>query len=231
MTILRRLALRSAVFLERHASPGWKEWAGGIRRETDFIDSDWQALKWTASGLWTLLDYRPQPIRSLEELAIVSQKFADKQRFKVNDVWPARNMVWLIWAVQIVDLGLSLLTSRPHSWSLCSVSLKLLGMSILLVYGFMTSGEPDVPDRDDIRGLILFYLTSTERMCKRAVPVWLVGTSLISLGYGLSSMKWDRLISMSIWFVLPLLLLWMWPIHYRRLKEVEKFNLLALGDL
>ena len=231
MTILRRLALRTAMFLESHASPGWKEWAGGIRRETDFIESDWQALKWASNGLWTLLSYRPAPIRSIEELAIISQKFADKQRFRLNDVWPSRNMGWLIWAVQILNVGLSTLTSRPQTWTLLSVSMKLIGMSIFLVHGLVTSGEPNVPDRDEVRAVILFYWASTERLCKRGVPVSLVGTILIGLGYGFSPIKSDRLVVASFWCVLLFVILWMWPIHYRRLKEVEKFNLLTLGDL
>ncbi len=77
MTLVRRLALTISDHVERWASPGCKEWAEGLERETAVIESDWAALRWALGSTRVLLDRRPAPLTSLDEVPAATQKLVD----------------------------------------------------------------------------------------------------------------------------------------------------------
>ena len=76
MRPVRRLAVRISEKAVEKASPGCKEWAEGLAREIEFIDSDWRALGWAIGSLRVLLRNPPVPLRSAEEIARAGRLFA-----------------------------------------------------------------------------------------------------------------------------------------------------------
>lgn len=77
MTLVRRLALGISRRVVRWASPGCKEWAEGLEREAEVIESDWAALRWAIGSTRVLLDRRAAPLRSLDEVPAAVQKLVD----------------------------------------------------------------------------------------------------------------------------------------------------------
>jgi len=77
MTLVRRLALTISDHVERWASPGCKEWAEGLEREAAVIENDWAALRWSLGSTRVLLDRRPAPLTSLDEIPAETQKFME----------------------------------------------------------------------------------------------------------------------------------------------------------
>lgn len=80
MTLVRTLAVEISEFVVDHSSPGSKEWAEGLARESDFIESDWSAFFWSIGSLRVLLDHSPAPIRSTDDLLDAAKKFANSKR-------------------------------------------------------------------------------------------------------------------------------------------------------
>jgi len=58
LTFLRRAAVALSERVVRWASPGGREWAEGLAREVEFIESDWRALAWAAGSTRVLLERR-----------------------------------------------------------------------------------------------------------------------------------------------------------------------------
>jgi hypothetical protein len=67
MSLVRRFALWLAEFVVRHASPGAREWAEGLARETGEIPGDWAALVWTLGSLRVLADRKDRLETSREQ--------------------------------------------------------------------------------------------------------------------------------------------------------------------
>ena len=77
MSLLRIVALTISDEVVRWASPGCKEWAEGLERETRVIESDWAALRWAIGSTRLLLDRRATPLRSLDEVPNATYKLLD----------------------------------------------------------------------------------------------------------------------------------------------------------
>jgi hypothetical protein len=75
MSILRGAARKISAKVVCYSSAGNKEWAKGLAREVDFIRSDWGALLWSMGSLRVLLDRRPAPIRTYEDLKPLVEKY------------------------------------------------------------------------------------------------------------------------------------------------------------
>jgi hypothetical protein len=58
VTALRSLAVRVSHLVVRHASAGSREWAEGLAREVQFIESDWRAIVWALGSTRVLLERR-----------------------------------------------------------------------------------------------------------------------------------------------------------------------------
>jgi len=80
MTLVRMVALTISDEVVRWASPGCKEWAEGLAREAAVIESDWAALGWAIGSTRVLLDRRPAPLRSLDEVPAATQKLVELTR-------------------------------------------------------------------------------------------------------------------------------------------------------
>lgn len=75
MNIVRTAAQKISAKVVCYSSAGNKEWAEGLAREVDFIQSDWGALLWSLGSLRVLLDRRPAPIRTYDDLRPLVEKF------------------------------------------------------------------------------------------------------------------------------------------------------------
>jgi hypothetical protein len=76
MRLVRSAAQKLSRMVVRYASPGCKEWAQGLAREADFIQSDWKALAWALGSMRVLLVLRHTPIRSLDDVVRLARKSA-----------------------------------------------------------------------------------------------------------------------------------------------------------
>jgi len=74
---VRRLALGISRRVVRWASPGCKEWAEGLEREAEVIESDWAALRWAIGSTRVILHPRGVPMRSLDEVPDATYKLLD----------------------------------------------------------------------------------------------------------------------------------------------------------
>jgi hypothetical protein len=80
MTFIRRKALEISSWVTWLAAPGCREWAEGLEREVEFIESDWRALAWAIGSTRVLLEPREAPLQSLEEVPGVTHRFVDSLR-------------------------------------------------------------------------------------------------------------------------------------------------------
>jgi hypothetical protein len=80
MTLVRIVALTISDKVVRWASPGCKEWAEGLEREARVIENDWAALRWAIGSTRVLLNRRPVPLTSLDEVPAATQKFVEMMR-------------------------------------------------------------------------------------------------------------------------------------------------------
>jgi hypothetical protein len=68
VTALRYLAARISGLVVRWAAPGCKEWAEGLAREVEFIESDWRALAWAIGSTRVLLDRKTSSLGSGQKI-------------------------------------------------------------------------------------------------------------------------------------------------------------------
>lgn len=78
MTVIRTLAIAISERVARWAAPGCKDWAEGLAREVQFIESDWRALSWAIGSTRVLLDRR----------AVVRDPEGSRKRPPMWWVWP-----------------------------------------------------------------------------------------------------------------------------------------------
>jgi hypothetical protein len=73
MTTLRRLAVNTIEAVTRLASPVTQEWAQAIRRELDFIESDWAAFFWAVGSTKILFRRQAFRLADLSDIPRASQ--------------------------------------------------------------------------------------------------------------------------------------------------------------
>jgi hypothetical protein len=87
MTLVRSVAGKISRAVVRFASPGCKEWAEGLARETAFIGDDWAALRWALGSTRVLLDRRAASLTSLADVAERARRYAAAQRSGLPSNW------------------------------------------------------------------------------------------------------------------------------------------------
>ena len=93
MTRLRKLAVRISDNVVRHCPPAYKDWALGIARELEFIESDWAALRW-ALGSWRMAaSCQNAPLTSLSEVPGAARSFLRQMRTSM--VLTAASLLWM----------------------------------------------------------------------------------------------------------------------------------------
>jgi hypothetical protein len=204
----------------RYASPGCKEWAEGLEREVEFIDSDWAALGWALGSARVLFDYREAPVGSLADLPAVAQRFAESKR---NGNW-----TWIFMFSQ--GLIYSDKFFRATNWQeRGGCSLAVLGSISLGIVALLESRRRlKVPPSDDIIALIRFYKAELERVYYLRSPMWIIGAALTSYFMGLMLAErggirahpgWDASLSL-LWVSTMLFFLQTRRINRRRLERL-----------
>jgi hypothetical protein len=223
MTVFRRLALKIAGFVVRHASPGSKEWAEGIAHEVHFIENDWGALGWAFSSVRVLFDYRTRPIRSFNDLTAAAETFAESKRHEVNNVWlatNARSLTMLIAALTNIPRLFLAIGNRER----ISNGMIVIGFITLAILDFVRSKEPAVPDRDDVPAIIRFYrswLKRTSSLSSLDFWVFVVGSVLIGTGFELAkNATWEPFLGV-VWLASIGFFLQMQRNNRIRLRQIE----------
>jgi hypothetical protein len=80
MTFLRKIAMAISNRVVRWASPVCKDWAEGLAREVEFIESDWRALAWAVGSTRVLLGRSLAPAQSLSEIPNATRTLMDQRR-------------------------------------------------------------------------------------------------------------------------------------------------------
>jgi membrane protein YdbS with pleckstrin-like domain len=126
MNFLRRTALSLAEITDRFASSGQKEWARAILHELEFIESDWTALRWAASGCQILFKpYKAHiPLRSLLELPALTEKLEAllKKRARIVLGIFAIQTIWFAYFAQFL---------KP--WPIMRLGCALIYASVIFV--------------------------------------------------------------------------------------------------
>jgi hypothetical protein len=205
----------------RHASPGSKEWAAGLAREADFIESDWKALTWSLGGVRVLFHYREAPVRSMAELTKAAEKYAETQRHRFGTT----NAIWITNLIQTLTWSIEFFVAR--SWQArLGYSLLVLGYLPLTVYSLMQSRrEFDVPDRFDPAGMIRYYKAGLERVTSLFAPSFLIyaySYTLIPVGLGIVFWRyhWSLLFDL-FWVGVAALSFQKRQSNLRRLEQVD----------
>jgi hypothetical protein len=223
MTMVRSLAQKISFYVVKLASPGTKEWAEALARETDFIEEDWNALVWSFGSVRVLFDYRSAPIRSWDELTSTVERYAEQKRHLVNNPWLVRNLGWLNMLLQVQIFGSYLLRSTTTR-DCVGYGIAVLGFLVHAVHCFLTQGEPDVPDRDNLPALIRFYQTELGREVSLSSPdFWIPILSLVTAWVGLMLVRgpvWQTIVG--VFFIATLgFLLQLRRNSRRRLRQIE----------
>ena len=178
MTLVRRVAVAIPKMVMRHATPAALEWAAGIAREVEFVEGDWRALGWALGSVRILFDYQRPPFRSLAELHVVAEEFAQAKR-KGNATW---KWMW-IYAAVYLDKVFHARSGMERSGDL----LILLGWTLMSSDLYIEWWRRFmIPPCEDVEGLIRFYKVEMERVrdIPRSLMGWVGGLAitLICLG-------------------------------------------------
>jgi len=221
MSLIRGLAEGVSRFVVRHASPGSKEWAEGLAREADFVESDWKALAWSLGSMRVLLSYRKAQLRSMDDLSIEAGKYAERMRHlfsSTGGVWIVNLLQTLCWIVS--------LTMAKDLHHRVGYSLIVSGFITLTIHTLIQSRKTyDVPDRDDSAGVVQYYKTGLKHSCTLNKFSFVATVSFILLaGAGLVIVStgpyWEFLIGF-VWIALMVFVLLKRQSNLRRLEEIE----------
>ena len=155
MTRIRKLALRISEFVVRHASPGCKEWAEGLSRETAAIESDWSALSWALGSIRIVLHRREAPLRSLDKISSVTWSFIESQRF-------AGMVGWLYMLLFGLQYAFSFITAK-NGEAYTGSALVVFSMLSLGICSFVEQRRLDALRTTDSRDDVLIYKSELER--------------------------------------------------------------------
>jgi hypothetical protein len=229
MNFVRRTAVWMAGFTARHASPGSQEWAEGLAREVEVIDSDWRALAWAVGSTRVLLTWRQAPIRSLEEIPAAARRLRQ-----------ASNIVGLIFWSSVIRVIIDL-DSPVHftdTMQRAGVVLAMLGyicfvaINYRLFYKQKQKVESPIGDwtlfyTGDINAWVLFYRAELEsRLRQLGSPgFWLSALALLLVCTGMTLISLNKVFMTALmgsgWLGLVLLLLSARRNTRMRLQQLE----------
>jgi membrane protein implicated in regulation of membrane protease activity len=154
MTLVRGAAVKISAFVVRWASSGCKEWAEGLAREVDFIESDWRALWWALGSARVLLDYREAPMTTLDEVPEAAEKFIKFARGRafcmclLSLMGPLNVLIWF---------------PRMKSWTgQAACAAVVLGSIASGVFLWKELRRPKKPVNDETTEWSLFYKKELE---------------------------------------------------------------------
>lgn len=216
-----RVAEGISRFVVRHASSGSREWAEGLAREADFVESDWKALAWSLGSVRVLFSYREAPLRSLEDLSTEAEKYAERSRHRFGStdaIWIGNLIYTLCWSVHLMV--------AKRFQDRIGYSLIALGYVTLTIHTLILSRKAyDVPDRDDSAGIVRYYKTGLEGVCRLNSLSFLIDASFMTfVGVGFTIVYKGQLLEFLIgfvWIVNIVLFFQKRQNNLRRLEEIE----------
>jgi len=220
MTLIRRLALNISDAVVQYASPGCKDWAEGLLREGELIESDWSALGWALGSTRVLLDRREAPLGSLDDVPAAAHKFVSYRHIVAG--------IWIYLSGQVLRYGWQF--SIAKNWlEHAGCSIVVLSSISIWIYTFIERRRLDALMSNDIEDYTLFYKAELERQYypKWWIPiisVFFYGTGMILAqrgGVGANPVS-SALLGLLLLAVVPLI------VHTRRRNRRRLDRLEAL---
>ncbi len=158
MTPLRSLAVGVSGFVARRASRRAKEWAEGLAREVEFVESDWLALRWALGSVRILVRNLPEPLRNASEIARAGRLFAGSR----EHVPP---MIFLIMMLQALNSGLQMFPiGRVGYLQRVGFAIAAVSAAYVALVGWMDHRMGERPDDMDDGSWIEFYMREMVRL-------------------------------------------------------------------
>jgi hypothetical protein len=177
MTFVRGLAVDISQRVVRWAAPGCREWAEGLAREVEFIESDWRALAWAIGSTRLIFDRREAPIGSLAEVPRAARTLVETLRDGDGKLWIAMCQAPLF-LIRYSDARTTLGRS--------GCGLVVCGAAVAAIYLLTERRRLKEPWKDDIYDNIgactLFYRAELER---RRYKVWIPSFLMLCYCIGL----------------------------------------------
>jgi hypothetical protein len=223
MSLIREVAGGISRFVVRHASPGSKEWAEGLAREADFVESDWKAFAWSLGSMRVLFSYREAPLRSLDDLSTEAGKYAERMRHRFSST----GGVWIVNLIQTLCWIVNLTMARDLHHRV-GYFLIVSGFITLTIHTLILSRETyDIPDRDDPAGMVQYYKTGLKHSCSLNRFSFVATASFIVLaGAGLVIVSRGTYLEFLIGFVWIALLIFVLQKRQSNLRKLEEIEML-----
>jgi hypothetical protein len=159
MTYIRRAAVAISERIVGGAAPGCKEWAEGLEREVEFIESDWRALVWALGSVRVLFRNPPMSLRNAAEIARAGRIFAGS-REHVPPVFP------LLMAIQAFTYGLRAVSPlyRDDHLARAGFAIAAVSAAYLAAVGWMGARMSERPEDMDDGAWIEFYRREMVRL-------------------------------------------------------------------
>jgi hypothetical protein len=220
MRLVRGVAEGISRFVVHYASPGSREWAEGLAREADFVESDWKALAWSLGSVRVLFSYREAPLRSQGDLSVEAGKYAERMRHRFSST----GGVWIGNLIQAL-CGIVCLMMSKHLHERIGYSLVVSGFALMTIHALVLRLKAyDVPDRDDPAGMVQYYKTGLERACSPRTLSFIGVVSFIFFAGAFSLVSEGRFFELLIglvWIALIALALQKRQNNLRRIGEIE----------
>jgi hypothetical protein len=231
MTLVRRVALGISSRVVRWASPGCKEWTEGLAREAAVIESDWAALGWSIGSTRVLLDRRPVPLTSLDEVPAETQKFVEM----------ARRQAGMLLAFSIL-YGLQGLVylwryfKAGSTLECAGCATIVLGSILVGIYALMERRRLNVPWYDDIYDDPVACAHLYKEQLKRHDSLWIYFSSLLYWALGTvmyyHGESYDPLDMICVVFYMGLFFMLVLPVMYQRkqnnMRRIEEIDALLV---
>jgi hypothetical protein len=152
MTTLRRLAVTTIEAVTQLASPVTQEWAQAVRRELDFIESDWDALFWALGSTRILFRRQAFRLADLSDVPGASQALRRKIQLRTF----AGSAVVLTEAALFAWFSFA----NPHAIQRCGSALTVVAM-LFWAYQLFSRRPRAVPS--ELSACAMSYMIELER--------------------------------------------------------------------
>jgi hypothetical protein len=189
MNLVRSMAVGISHRVVRWAAPGCKDWAEGLEREVEFIESDWRALAWAVGSTWVLLERREVDATSEGKIRAQAPRFVDI-------------FIWGCYACWIFDIWIKI-SAAKSTFGRIEVSLALFPLTYWLAASIAKSvrGKPSWLDTDARR---MFDRKELERKLARyrTVRRWFPALATLSFTTALVMEREGGIDLGLIWFAI-----------------------------
>jgi hypothetical protein len=153
VTFIRRKALETASWVVWLAAPGCREWAEGLERELQFIESDWRALAWAVGSMRVLLDRREAPLRTLAEFSAAAKQLHKKRTNQTR-------FLYLVGVVSVVFWARMLFFLHSATWHGTGYS---MGVSMAMAIHAYARRPRAIPESEDHGEMAAYYRAEIKR--------------------------------------------------------------------